>query len=208
MRKLSKKSEELLQEILDHRLDSGMGDTEYWEKRLKSVSSAEEIIIRSQFKELKEAEMISVYWADNYPCFLSLLSNGIFYFEEKNNIEDGLKSNSIVNNFYGSANGIQIQQGTYHSSQNQTRSTPIDELKITDLINTIKLYDSVLDAEYGKNNADELRKIAEELEKIRNKPNEEVKKRKLISIIRDISTNAVGGLISSGILQLVSSMLG
>ncbi|GJM57541.1 hypothetical protein AAK706_05615 [Erysipelotrichaceae bacterium 66-17] len=208
MRKLSKKSEELLQEILDHRLDNGMGDTEYWKKRLKSVSSAEDIIIRSQFKELKEAEMISVYWADNYPCFLSLLSNGISYFEEKNNIEDGLKSNSIVNNFYGSANGIQIQQGTYYSSQNQTRSTPIDELKITDLINTIKLYDSVLDAEYGKNNADELRKIAEELEKIRNKPNEEVKKRKLISIIRDISTNAVGGLISSGILQLVSSMLG
>lgn len=207
MKHLTMRAEDLLKEILEHRLSNGNCDTEYWRERFESLSVADDALLRSLFKELKEADMISTSWADNYPYILLLLGNGISYFDEKHMSEDNLSSNSNTNFFYGPVNGAQIQQGTINSTQNQTTAAPIDESKIDELINMIRKYDSVLDDEYGTENAKELRHAVSELEITRNKPNFEEKKRGLIAYIRDLSVNAGGGLIASGILQLISMIM-
>ena len=120
-------------------------------------------------------------------------------------LEDNQNSNT--NFFYGSINRVQIQQGTINSTQNQAIDAQINESKIYELIKLIRKYDSVLDDEYGTENAKELRNTVNELESTRNKPNSEDKKRGLIAYIRDLSVNAGGGLIASGILQLVSMIV-
>ena len=207
MKHLTKRAEDLLKEILGHRLSNGNCDTEYWRERFESLSVADDALLRSLFKELKEADMISTGWADNYPYILLLLGNGISYFDEKHISEENLGPNSNTNFFYGPVNGVQIQQGAINSTQNQTNATPIDESKIGELINLIRKYDSVLDDEYGSENAKELRNVVNELECTRNEPNSEEKKRGLITYIRDLSVNAGGGLIASGILQLISMIM-
>lgn len=206
MKLLSKNTEKLLKEILDHRLENGLCDIDYWEKRFRSLSIGDDRIIRSQFKELMGAEMISVRWADNYPYIMGVLSNGNSYFEEKNQIEESLSSNNNVNNFNGPINAVQIQQGTYQSTQNQSQSIQIDELKLNELINTIKTYDSVLDTELGKEYAENLRSIVAELERIKSIPNEDHKKYKFVTIIRDIVFNAAGGVTAGVVLQLINEI--
>ena len=208
MKHLTKRAEELLKEILEHRLSNGNCDTEYWKERFESLSVADDALLRSLFKELKEAGMISTSWADDYPYILLLLGNGISYFDEKQMSEDYPSPNSNTNFFYGPVSGVQIQQGTVNSTQSQTITAPLDESKIIELINSIRKYDSVLDGEYGKENANELRNAVTELESTRNKHNSEGKKRGLIAYIRDLSVNAGGGLIATGILQLISNILG
>lgn len=86
MIQLTKSAEKLLQEILAHRLSNGMCDSEYWRERFESLSEADDIILRSSFKALKDAGMISITWVDDYPYFLQLHSNGISYFDEKNHL--------------------------------------------------------------------------------------------------------------------------
>ena len=205
MKHLTKRAEALLKEILEHRLSNGNCDTEYWRERFESLSVADDALLRSLFKELKEADMISISWASNYPYILLLLGNGISYFDEKQLSEDSQNANT--NFFYGPVNGVQIQQGAINSTQNQTIAASIDEPKIDELIKLIRKYDSVLDDEYGSENAKELRNAVNELESTRNKSNSEEKKRGLIAYIRDLSVNAGGGLIASGILQLVSMIM-
>ena len=73
---LSPNAEKLLQEIIEHRLPNGCCDSEHWKKRFENLSFDEDARIRSLFKELREQEMISVQWADNYPYFLVLLDKG------------------------------------------------------------------------------------------------------------------------------------
>ena len=205
MRRLTKNAEELLKEILEHRQSNGNCDTAYWRERFESLSVADDALLRSLFKELKEADMISTSWADNYPYILLLLNKGISYFDEKSLHEDNPSSNS--NFFYGPVNGVQIQQGTYNSTQNQSIATPIDDSKVIELIKTIRKYDSMLEEEYGGEKADSLRKAVDELEEISKKPDSDAKKRGLITYIRDLSVNAGGGLIASGIIQLISMLL-
>ncbi|MFA1015984.1 hypothetical protein [Dubosiella newyorkensis] len=206
MKRLSKKSEKLLKEILDHRLENRLCDIDYWEKRFRSLSIGDDRIIRSQFKELMDAEMISVSWADNYPYIMVVLSNDNSYFEEKNQIEESLSSNICVNNFSGPVNTVQIQQGTYRSTQNQSQSVQIDELKLYELIDTIKTYDSVLETELGKEYAENLRSIVAELERIKSIPNEDHKKFKLVTNIKDILVNVLGGVGAEGFIRLINEI--
>lgn len=62
MIQLTKSAEKLLKEILTHRLSNGMCDSEYWRDRFELLSEADDVIIRSLFKELKDAGMISITW--------------------------------------------------------------------------------------------------------------------------------------------------
>lgn len=205
MKRLTKRAEDLLKEILEHRLSDGNCDTAYWRERFESLSVADDALLRSLFKELKEADMISTSWADNYPYIMHILGKGVSYFDEKSVHEDNPSSNS--NFFYGPVNGVQIQQGAYNSTQNQTIAAPIDDSKVVELVNTIRKYDSILDEEFGVENADNLRKTVDELDDICNKPDSDAKKRRLITYIRDLSVNAGGGLIASGIIQLISLLM-
>lgn len=205
MIQLTKSAEKLLQEILAHRLSNGMCDSEYWRERFESLSEADDIILRSSFKALKDASMISITWADDYPYFLQLHSNGISYFDEKKSFENNTCSN--INNFFGPAIGVQIQQGSINSTQYYSTTSPVDESNLIKLISYIRQNDSMLVDEYGVENAVELRKTVDELESIQDKPNCEEKKRRLINYIRELSINAAGGIISSGIFQLISMIM-
>lgn len=206
MKQLTKKAEELLGEILEHRLENGNCDTDYWRDRFEEYSVSEDAIIRSLFKELREAGMISVSWYDNYPAILMLLGNGVSYFEEKDSNDNSTaQSSSYVNNFYGTATNVQIQQGTVNSSQ-KMNGEDFDSL-VRQLVQTVKKYDAVLESEYGET-ADDLRKSCEELEltDLRNKDVSWMKK--TVGYIRDLSVNAGGGLIAAGIIEIATRALG
>lgn len=49
------------------------------------------------FKELREQEMISVQWADNYPYFLVLLDKGYSYKDNKKHIRKKNENSVVVN---------------------------------------------------------------------------------------------------------------
>ena len=80
---LTPNAEKLLKEILDNRLDNGNCDTNYWANRLEKLSFAESSQLRSTFKELSDAEMISILWASNVPYTLTVLNKGVSYFDIK-----------------------------------------------------------------------------------------------------------------------------
>lgn len=84
---LTPNAEELLQEILDHRYENENCDIDYWKNRFHNISAAEDIRLRSVMKELIDAEMIEVLWADNAPYILMVLNNGYSYFEIKKKLE-------------------------------------------------------------------------------------------------------------------------
>ncbi len=80
---LTPNAEKLLKEIMDNRLDNGNCDTNYWSERFEGLSFAEDSSLRSTFKELSDAEMIATRWADNVPYVLTVLNNGLSYFDIK-----------------------------------------------------------------------------------------------------------------------------
>jgi len=210
MKKLTRRAENLLKEIMDHRNEKGVCDTLYWKEQFNSLSVSEDTMLRSLFKELEDANMIAVKWADNYPYIILLLGNGIAYFEEKESLDDEKTKNTNVNNFYGSTNNVQIQQGTINSTQSFEHKQLTDESTIKELINMIRKYNSVLEKEYGNIGAEKLREAIEELTGLlrETKPSEKKDNRakEIVAYIRDLSVNAGGGLIASGILQLIASL--
>ena len=58
MGSLSKRAEDLLREVLEHRDFNGNCDTEYWKERFDNLSIADDALLRSLFKELREADII------------------------------------------------------------------------------------------------------------------------------------------------------
>lgn len=204
--KLSKRTEELLKEILEHRDNEENCISNYWEERFEKLSMAEDVILRSLFKELIENEMISVMWADNYPYIIFVLANGISFFEEKK-MEQVENGESYVNNFYGEIKGLQLQQGTVNSTQNQSMAQIMDISKIDELIDLIQKYDSYLETDYGLENANKVRESINEL--ITMKEQKDTKRANgILNYIRDLSANAGGGLIAAGVLQLINMIVG
>ena len=204
MERLSIVAEDVLREILDHKTENGECDLEYWNTRFAELPVSQDVRLRSAFKELRESDMISTSWADDSLFRLYVLGKGESYFQMKDSAFSIPEEKSFVNNFYGETKGVQIQQGTVNSKQNMSVNNTYDYDKIQELINTVKKYDAALDEDYGKERADELRRAIDELtEEIRTTRNTG-KTNKLLSFIRDLTVNAGGGLIASGILQLIS----
>lgn len=203
MIRLSKKAENLLKEILDHRNEEDNCDTEYWRKRFEGVTGAEDLILRSSFKELQETDMISAKWADNYPYLLFVLTKGIEYFEEKEKRKLENSSITYTNNFYSSVGNIQLQQNAVNSTQ--TCIPSVNQEKLIELIRVIRQYDKVLEAEYGTERARDLRIATNDLEVAMKDNNRKIPA--IISVIRDLSVNAGGGLIAAGVIQLIKGMM-
>ena len=84
---LTQKAEKVLQEILDHRFENGACNFRYWQKRFSDLPMAEDMQLRSIFKELSDADMISTQWADGTVYFMAVLNNGLSYFEMKEKAE-------------------------------------------------------------------------------------------------------------------------
>ena len=80
---LTKGAESLLQEIIKHRNENGIGDADYFFKKLEAMNQAEDDLYRSCFKELSDYDLAQTQWADNGPYMISLTSAGLEYFEQK-----------------------------------------------------------------------------------------------------------------------------
>jgi len=104
---LSSNCEALLDEIITHRDEQKNCDLPYWQHRFESIHGPEEDALRSQFKILREREMISVLWGDNIPHRLSVLDNGLSYFEMKE--ADRLRNSGTNNITLSNVGKVNIQ---------------------------------------------------------------------------------------------------
>lgn len=111
-----------------------------------------------------------------------------------------------TNNFYGEATGIQIQQGTNNSSQEQTIIQEFNYDKVKEVIEQIKKYDNMFDEEYGEK-APELRNKIEEIEVLLQKRENPSKIKMLLTEIKNLSIGIAGSLIASGILATIAPVL-
>lgn len=111
-----------------------------------------------------------------------------------------------TNNFYGEATGIQIQQGTNNSLQEQTITQEFNYAKVKEVLEQIKKYDSMFDEEYGEK-APELRNMIEEIEVLLQKRENTSKIKMVLTEIKNLSIGIAGSLIASGILATIAPIL-
>ena len=111
-----------------------------------------------------------------------------------------------TNNFYGEATGIQIQQGTNNSLQEQTITQEFNYAKVKEVLEQIKKYDNMFDEEYGEK-APELRNMIEEIEVLLQKRENPSKIKMVLTEIKNLSIGIAGSLIASGILATIAPIL-
>lgn len=81
---ISKEAQYLLNEIITNE-----GVSEYWQNKFKHLDRRDDMILRGCFKELNDAHLINVQWADNYPYIIIVLKDGYLY-NENNVKEEGI----------------------------------------------------------------------------------------------------------------------
>lgn len=197
---ISEKAEELFQEIINN-----INKNAYWEKRFETLNSSEDIALRTLFKELVDANLIKVYWADNIPYHIEILSNWQTYFNKKKLYDDSPK-NIFTNNFYGTVTNAQIQQNSSNSNQVVTNNNLEYTRKIDDLILKLKEYDSILEKDIGQKNADLIRNQISELQQS-NQENNISKSKEILHFIKKVFVNASGSLIAAGVIQAIQSLV-
>jgi hypothetical protein len=125
--------------------------------------------------------------------------NGLLtYFERKESAILQEKQNYNTNHFYGDVTGVQIQQGTVNSSQTQSITQDFDYGAISDILENIKKYDSLLDDEFG-DKASDLRGKIVELEELIEKRENPSKVKILLAELKNLAIGVSGSLIASGI---------
>lgn len=204
MNKLSKKAEDLLTEILEHRNEKGNCDIQYWKQRFDALTVEEDMVLRSLFKELKDNDLIKILWADDVPYILVVLGKGLTYFETKENTES-TPTTIYTNNFNGDVSNVQIQQNS-DGMQIQTYEQPIDLEKVNQLINELNKFDYYFDEIYGNEDANKIRQYRDELSSEIKSNKNFAKVKKLINLIKNITINVSAGLIKEGVLQLISKI--
>ena len=197
---ISEKAEELFQEIINN-----INKNAYWEKRFETLNSSEDIALRTLFKELVDENFIKVYWADNIPYHIEILSNWQTYFNKKKLYDDSPK-NIFTNNFYGTVTNAQIQQNSSNSNQVVTNNNLEYQRKIDDLILKLKEYDSILEKDIGQKNADLIRNQISELQQS-NQKNNISKSKEILHFIKEVFVNASGSLIAAGVIQAIQSLV-
>lgn len=121
-------------------------------------------------------------------------------------MDGGQRIVNNTNNFYGETSGVQIQQGTNNSSQEQTIAQDFNYEKVKEILEQIKKYDSMFDEEYGEN-APELRNKIEEIEVLLQKRENPNKIKVLLTEIKNLSVGVIGSLIASGIVVAITSVI-
>lgn len=111
-----------------------------------------------------------------------------------------------TNNFYDKVTGVQIQQGTNNSSQEQTVMQEFDYDKLTKILEQIKKYDNTFDNEYGEK-ASELRSKIDEIELLVQKRENPSRIKILFADIKNLSIGVAGSLIASGIISVISTIV-
>lgn len=152
-----------------------------------------------EFEKLKQYGLISNYCYYISECWeITILPSLLTYFERKEKAILQEKQSYNTNNFYGDVTGVQIQQGTVNSSQTQTITQDFDYGAISDIIENIKKYDGMFDAEFG-DKASELRGKIAGLEALIEKRENPSKIKMLLTELRNLAIGVTGSLIASGI---------
>lgn len=152
-----------------------------------------------EFEKLKQYGLISQYGYYITGCWeITILPSLLNYFERKEKAMMENKQSYNTNNFYGNATGIQIQQGTVNSSQNQTITQGFNYEEIEKFIERIKKYEGLFDSEFG-DKADELRNTITGLEELVEKRENPSKIKRLLSELKNLVVGVTGSLIASGI---------
>ncbi|MCI8964424.1 MAG: hypothetical protein HFG37_12065 [Eubacterium sp.] len=125
---------------------------------------------------------------------------------DEKNMGEQKKIINNTNNFYDKVTGVQIQQGTNNSSQEQTVMQEFDYDKLTKILEQIKKYDSTFDNEYGEK-APEIRSKIDEIETLLQKRENPSRIKILLADIKNLSIGVAGSLIASGIISLVSAIV-
>lgn len=110
-----------------------------------------------------------------------------------------------INNFYGKASDIQIQQGTLNSFQWKTDGQNFDYKKVLDIIQEIKSYDKIIKKEYG-DKAEEFRDKIEKIEKLAQEKEKPSKIKVVIDEIKELFNGVAGSLIATGIVSLLDKL--
>lgn len=129
---------------------------------------------------------------------ITILPGLLTYFERKESAILQEKQNYNTNHFYGDVTGVQIQQGTVNSSQTQSITQDFDYGAISDILENIKKYDSLLDDEFG-DKASDLRGKIVELEELIEKRENPSKVKILLAELKNLAIGVSGSLIASGI---------
>lgn len=114
--------------------------------------------------------------------------------------------NRVTNNFYGTINGLQMQQENKVAIQNQTvGQSDFDYANIQKIVEEIKKYDSMLDNEYN-DDADKVRDILSDVTKLVEKKEEPQKIKNALMVLKDLSIGISGSLIASGIVDMITKL--
>lgn len=152
-----------------------------------------------EFEKLKQYGLISNYGYYISGCWeITILPGLLTYFERKESAILQEKQNYNTNHFYGDVTGVQIQQGTVNSSQTQSITQDFDYGAISDILENIKKYDSLLDDEFG-DKASDLREKIVELEELIEKRENPSKVKILLAELKNLAIGVSGSLIASGI---------
>jgi hypothetical protein len=152
-----------------------------------------------EFEKLKQYGMISSYGYYISGCWeLTILPCMLTYFERKEIALMEEKQAFNTNNFYGDVTGVQIQQGTINSTQNQTITQDFDYDAVSDVIENIKKYDAMFESEFGEN-ATELRNKLDEIETLIKSKENPSKIKALLLELKNLAVGVTGSLIASGI---------
>ncbi len=152
-----------------------------------------------EFEKLKQYGLISQYGYYIAGCWeITILPCLLNYFERKEEALMEEKQSYNTNTFYGDVTGVQIQQGTVNSSQNQTISQGFNYEEVSDIIEKIKKYDGMLDSEFG-DKAEDLRDKIRALEELIAKKENPSKIKILLTELKNLAIGVSGSLIASGI---------
>lgn len=125
---------------------------------------------------------------------------------DEKNMGEQQKIINNTNNFYDKVTGVQIQQGTNNSLQEQTVMQEFDYDKLTKILEQIKKYDSTFDTEYGEK-APELRSKIDEIETLIQNRENPSRIKVLLADIKNLSIGVAGSLIASGIISIVNAIV-
>lgn len=156
-----------------------------------------------EFEKLKQYGVISnyEYYIDGH-WEITIMPSLLSYFDRKESAIMQENQSNNTNNFYGDVTGVQIQQGTVNSSQNQIITQDFDYGAVSDIIDNIKKYNSLLDIEFG-DKAEELREKIAGLEELVAKHKNPSRIKILLTELKNLAIGVTGSLIASGIASQI-----
>ena len=110
------------------------------------------------------------------------------------------------NNYYAPITGLQMQQGTNYSSQNQTVSQGFNYEEVRNIIENIKKYEDSFDSEF-KEKANELRDKIQSIENLIEKKENPSTIKYLLTELKNLAIGVSGSLIASGIAAQISYVI-